>query len=247
MILLAGCANGSTNPDPSRGFTGVDSLLQAVRTVRPGDSLVIPGDTTYPTVYVGRALWMARNLTYRTDTLDSLTWCPSDSCPKYGRLYDWRAAKRGDSTIDDLCDINLPIRGICPSGWHVPSVADWDSLANTLGGMVRLGVLLRSRSGCDPPMDSTAEEPKDSIGFDALPAGYRFTGDQGYGLYGHTNSDSAFFGFGTTAAFWSGTGTLPGSCSSAWGVFISKDETGGSLFSIPRSSGLSIRCVKDSA
>ena len=246
MICLAGCATGSTNPNPPKNSPPTGSQTAVVRSVRPGDTLRIAGDSAYPTIYVGNVLWMARNLEFRTDTIDTLSWCPSDSCGKYGRLYSWRAAMRADSTINTLCDVYLPSRGICPVGWHLPTSDDWNALASAVGGMDRLGILLESRSGWDPPLYSSAETPTDSVGFQALPSGYRFTGDQGYGTYGHSNPDSAFLGLGTTAAFWSSTNKAPGTCWSAYALFLSKDEANGSLEMIPRSAGLSVRCVKDS-
>ena len=38
---------------------------------------------------------------------------------KYGQLYNWYA-------VDDE-------RGLCPSGWHVPSDEDWQDLEVFLG------------------------------------------------------------------------------------------------------------------
>lgn len=245
-LFLVGCATGSTNPDPARDTGSSNPQSEAVRTVRPGDSLRIPGDATYPTIYVGTTLWMASNLEFRTDTIDTLSWCPPEGCQKHGRLYSWRAAMRADSTINTLCDVYLPRRGICPAGWHLPSSDEWNALAASMGGMDRLGVLLESRSGWDPPLDETKETPTDSVGFQALPAGYRFTGDQGYGTYGHSIGDSAFLGTGSTAAFWSRTNKAPGTCWSAYALFLYKDQPNGSLILVPRSSGLSVRCVKDS-
>ena len=245
-IFLVGCTPGSTEPEASKSSTPTDSQAQAVRSVRSGAPLRIPGDTEYQTIYIGKTLWMASNLTFRNDTIDSLSWCPSDSCAKYGRLYSWRAAMRADSTINSACEVHLSSRGICPVGWHVPSKEEWNSMANAMGGLARLGTLLESRTGWDPPMEDTLEAPTDSVGFDALPAGYRFTGEQGHGTYGHTDPDSAYFDFGATAAFWSSTDALTGSCWSAWGLFLSKDAPSGSFYAVPRSSGLSVRCVKDS-
>jgi len=244
-VFVVGCDSGSTEPQPSKIGGGQDSMAQAVRTIRSGAPLRIQGDADYPTIYIGKTLWMATNLAFRTDTIDQLSWCPSDSCAKYGRLYDWRAAMRADSTIYTACDVNLPIRGICPVGWHLPTLQDWNTLADTLGGTARLGTILESRTGWAPPMEDTLESPTDSVGFDALPAGFRFTGNQGYGLAGHTLPDSSFFGLHGTAAFWTSTKTVAGSCWSAWGFFLTKDQSAGSLYTIPRSSGLSIRCVKD--
>lgn len=39
---------------------------------------------------------------------------------KYGRLYTWDAATKGNS--------GEKVQGICPNGWHIPTKAEWDTL-----------------------------------------------------------------------------------------------------------------------
>ncbi|MBO7414541.1 MAG: fibrobacter succinogenes major paralogous domain-containing protein [Fibrobacter sp.] len=85
----------------------------------------------YKTVEIGEQLWMAENLNYEVDE----SFCYNDSseyCAKYGRLYKWAAAL---GMPDSLCGYRhrcpLPsgdIQGVCPSGWHLPSVDDWQTL-----------------------------------------------------------------------------------------------------------------------
>ena len=92
----------------------------------------------YKTIVIGTQEWMAENLNtgvYRngdaivTD-LDNAAWGATTSgawsyynndasfaCP-YGKLYNWFACT--DS------------RGLCPTGWHVPSDAEWTTLTNFL-------------------------------------------------------------------------------------------------------------------
>jgi len=56
------------------------------------------------------------------------------NCAIYGRLYDWAAAM----ALPDYCnsspcedEITTPHhRGICPSGYHIPTTAEWDELEN---------------------------------------------------------------------------------------------------------------------
>ena len=45
---------------------------------------------------------------------------PSQSLSEYGRLYNWYA-------VDDA-------RGLCPSGWHVPTDGEWTAMTDFLGG-----------------------------------------------------------------------------------------------------------------
>ena len=93
----------------------------------------------YKTVKIGNQLWMAESLKvshYRNgDTIphvtDGSTWvtlttdgyCDYDNnetlVATYGRLYNWYAV------IDP--------RGLAPSGWHVPTDAEWKELEMYLG------------------------------------------------------------------------------------------------------------------
>ena len=87
-------------------------------------------EKTYKTVIIGEQEWMAENLafipdsgvfsTYRNDTT---------KISKYGYLYDWETAKE-----------------VCPTGWHLPSNAEWFVLTNFLGEEVA-GTKMKSNTG----------------------------------------------------------------------------------------------------
>jgi uncharacterized protein (TIGR02145 family) len=101
---------------------------------------------TYRTVKIGKQVWMAENLNYKTDS----SWCYDnnpDNCKKYGRLYFWNAATKA-----------------CPVGWHLPSNNEWNTLVNATGGS-SAGTRLKSKS---PNWNGT-----DDYGFSALPGGDR--------------------------------------------------------------------------
>jgi len=53
---------------------------------------------------------------------------------KYGALYNWYAASKNGGTGNG---------SIAPSGWHVPSVAEWGILATELGGDLIAGDKLK--------------------------------------------------------------------------------------------------------
>jgi uncharacterized protein (TIGR02145 family) len=95
----------------------------------------------YPTVVIGTQEWMARNLKvshYRNgEAIPNITllsewdalntgafcWYNNDAAtfePLFGKLYNWYA-------VNDS-------RNLCPSGWHVPSDAEWTTLVTSLGG-----------------------------------------------------------------------------------------------------------------
>ena len=103
----------------------------------------------YKTVKIGKQRWMAENLNYQTE---NGSWCnenKADNCKKYGRLYEWNAA-------------------VCPDGWHLPSLQEWEVLVAAAGGFDNAGKKLKSKSGWNEKGAST-----DNYGFSALPGGWR--------------------------------------------------------------------------
>jgi len=84
----------------------------------------------YKTVKIGEQTWMAENLNFNAK--GSLCSGKKEAnCTKYGRLYDWVTAMAlPDSCYKKSCvsQINANHQGICPSGWHIPSNADWNAL-----------------------------------------------------------------------------------------------------------------------
>ena len=124
----------------------------------------------YKTVKIGNQVWMAENLNFETD----LSYCYNDSaeyCTKYGRLYKWATAvgkPESECGYGKIC--SLPsgnIQGVCPSGWHVPSKDEWDTLFNAVGGQLTAGKMLKSTSDWIQDGNGT-----DEFGFSVLPSGY---------------------------------------------------------------------------
>jgi len=112
----------------------------------------------YKTVKIGTQTWMAENL----DNAVSGSVCynnSADSCSKYGRLYTWEAAKSA-----------------CPSGWHLPSDAEWETLTTFAGGEEIAGKKLKYRSGWNS-YDGVSGNGTDDYGFSALPGGGGLDGD----------------------------------------------------------------------
>jgi uncharacterized protein (TIGR02145 family) len=106
----------------------------------------------YRTVVIGGDRWMAQNLNYKTDS----SWCyenNTDSCTKYGRLYDWKTAKT-----------------VCPKGWKLPDTVNWRKLVTTAGDEMTAGRKLKAKNRWNKNGNGT-----DDFGFSAMPGGYRST------------------------------------------------------------------------
>jgi len=103
----------------------------------------------YRTVNIGHLTWMAENLNYNAAS----SGCYENraaNCEKYGRLYDWSAAKEA-----------------CPAGWHLPSDEEWTALTDFVGDRNTAGGKLKSTGGWRDNGNGT-----DGYGFSALPGGY---------------------------------------------------------------------------
>ena len=90
----------------------------------------------------------------------------------YGKLYNWFA-------------VNDP-RGLAPSGWHIPSQAEWVTLQNCLGNDPGGKVKETGTAHWNPPNTGATN----SSGFTALPAGSR------------SNSNGVFEGIGGGTTWW---------------------------------------------
>ena len=101
-------------------------------------SITDPRDgRSYRVVTIGEQTWMAENLGYydtlAVPSLVERSECSDDPalCSKTGRLYYWDAVVgvpsdfNADTLKARLCE---PVQGICPAGWHVPSLDEWSRL-----------------------------------------------------------------------------------------------------------------------
>ena len=202
-MLLAGILMPTTifaqsntlfNPDYNGdGFIGVDDILGALSfydtawdgPVSPswscGEAITYAG-VGYSTVQIGDQCWFAENLRTTTylngdaipQNLSDGDWFSTTSGamafytggPAYGGLYNWYA-------VDDA-------RGLCPSGWHVPTDGEWTILTDHLGGESVAGGQMKANYGWFNDGNGT-----NSSGFSGLPGGYRYyDGSFGFAGYG---------------------------------------------------------------
>jgi uncharacterized protein (TIGR02145 family) len=123
----------------------------------------------YKTVKIGTQTWMAENLGYNATGSKCYDNKPAN-CDKYGRLYDWIAAKDA-----------------CPNGWHLPSNAEWDVLYRYVDGTSgtegpyeseTAGKYLKAKSGWND-YEGKSGNGEDKFGFSALPGGSGYS----YGVF----------------------------------------------------------------
>lgn len=193
----------------------------------------------YNTVEIGSQCWMKENLNYAAVG----SWCYNDNaanCNTYGRLYSWYTLMNGSSGSN-----NNPsgVQGICPSGWHVPSLSEWEQLTNYLqfngynyDGTTDWDKVGKSISATSSwtysavtgAVGNTDYPAKRNItGFTALPAGIRDGGYIEIGMYAS---------FATT--YEDGTSNNRGRK-----IYYNQPNVAG--YSINKNTGQSLRCVKD--
>ena len=201
---------------------------------------------TYKTVKIADQWWMAQNLNLETEN----SYCPADSiCAKNGRFYTWAAAMDSAGKwseggkgcgLNRTCTPSYPVRGVCPSGWHLPSKDELEILRTAVGEFGPAGTLLKSADGWIGGFvnkagglivyDSLATNGKgtDNFGFTALPTGYW---DE---IVMQDN------GFVTT--FWSSSEYEPGRATL---LYLSALMENTMIDSGSKGSARSVRCVKD--
>ena len=192
---------------------------------------------SYKTVSIGTQTWMAQNLNYETANSYCYGNTPSN-CTKYGRLYTWAAAMdsagswsaNGKGCGDaKTCTPTYPVRGVCPTGWHLPTNAEFETLCTAVGGSSTAGTKLKLTSGWND-FEGKSGNGVDAYSFSALPAGYR-----------NYNEDYNFEG--NYAFFWSST-EISSNYAYDMDLRYSNDYASlknGSL----KNDGFSVRCVKD--
>ncbi len=187
----------------------------------------------YETVIFDGKVWMTQNL-YVTkynngDAIPNITdkavWSTlttgsfavynneNNNVGTYGLLYNWYAV--GDA------------RGICPSGWHVATDAEWSSLSDFLGGKEISGGKLKSVGTTEwtiPNKGATNQS-----GFTGLPGGAR-------GSNGNYGSIGAY-GF-----FWTNTAL---SLQFANYYYLDYSTTALERSDSDKKLGLSVRCVRN--
>jgi uncharacterized protein (TIGR02145 family) len=186
---------------------------------------------SYPTREIGGYCWMLRNLRVtRFANGDTIAWGTEPArwvqnsegmhrtyanqatyLSTYGRLYNHKAA--ADS------------RGLCPTGWRIPSAEEWTTFTSRLEGDAQAGGILKSTQFWSPPNTAAV----DGGGFRALPGGY--TDDRGIDA-----------GITLQGYWWSATESNPWN---AKALNLRHNSGASFVVDMPKHSGLTIRCIKE--
>ena len=201
----------------------------------------------YPTVQIGTQCWFAKNLAYLPEVQGNDTTFVNMGNAKtpaygvynytgdnvveakattnyqtYGVLYNWYAAVATSSTTG-----TEGLQGACPTGWHIPTSAEFATLSTYLGGDSVSGGKLKQTGTTHwftPNTGATNES-----GFTVLPAGYRYY------------TSGAFSNMGYNTFFWSSSFSSP----NALNRFLYYYYTSFNSNSYSPVYGFSVRCIED--
>ena len=202
----------------------------------PGTPSVTDIDgNVYNTVQIGNQCWMQSNLKVSK-------YKNGDNIPTGLSNSAWGSTTVGAYAINDNNSVNhglygklynhyavMDARGLCPSGWHVPTDGEWTTLETFLGGSSVAGGALKSTtiqptpgSWLSPNVGAT-----NSSGFSAGPGGRRY--------FNGVSVDVGNYGY-----WWSSSlsGTL------AWNRFLGYNNGNLNRASQNRTNGFSVRCLK---
>lgn len=244
----------------NNGHNGANHGLEAVENGQIYSVTDYDGNE-YPVVQIGSQCWLAENMrcthspitgTYIVNNSfthdnfieysfgdkmarwydnDSLTYAPKH----YGLLYNWSAAVDVYNTnhaVDTVFPGNR--QGICPTGWHVPSKAEWEILlystgADTLPGIIASGYDWESNDIAGSPGDYS-NPLRNSTGFEAFPIGFCFE----------------FFQYsGSVSHFWSATQVQDSYHSSAYYLRMFHNSKHISMAMNGKYNGFGVRCLRD--
>lgn len=188
----------------------------------------------YTSVNIGTQTWLAENLkTTKYANGESIlkiiddtewqntaygAWCYFENLAEfevpYGKLYNWMAVTDG--------------RNVCPSGWHVPSDSEWQTLINYLAGSAIAGNKLKETGSAH--WVSGNEFATNSSGFTALPGGAQ-SGSPGWSYPAQS-----------LGMFWS---TAPAGIENAYGYYLFDAYQSVTKQGYLKRTGMSVRCIKD--
>lgn len=201
-------------------------------------------DNTYSYKAIGTQVWMTENLAYLPSVVgpdigsngvpkyyvynyggDNITTAKTyNEYLYYGVLYNWLAAMAmSTSSTANPSDV----QGVCPTGWHLPSDAEWTQLTDYLGGVLVAGGKMKETGTTHWTSNTGATNES---GFTGLPGGFRSYG-------------GAFAEIGNYGYWWSSS--EGSSSTNSYRRYISYNNDDVDRHYADNSQGFSVRCVRD--
>jgi len=228
-IVDGGSCDG-TNSDCQSGACLGGTCLAACSSRTACGTACSYGGGVYNSVTIGTQCWFKENLNVGTklagglpsdpfdynnieklcygnnDTNNGSGGCNTGTATGGGGLYSWAEANGLASSCNaGSCSVSSPNRGICPSGWHIPTDSELTSLTNYLsanssywcgGASANIAKALAKTSSWNSSATACAvgnnQAINDTSGFSLLAGGYR-------------NTSGSYLGYGQSARIWSAT------------------------------------------
>lgn len=223
--------SAGVNQDLKVDFTPTDAVTYNTISKTVKINVFVFGSVTdydgnvYKTITIGTQTWMAENLksTHYADGTsipDVVSYNNTDdNAAKYGRLYTWDAAMNGVTTEK--------AQGVSPTGWHIPSNSEWQTMDDYLGGSSVAGGKLKAITDWNSPNTGATN----LSGFSALPGGEY-----------DAHQFIIFQQMGTSAVFWTSTNI---SSTLARERYLLYNDAKSSIYDWYKIMKYSIRCIKD--
>ena len=203
----------------------------------PGPNITDAENNTYKTVTIGTQTWMAENLKvtkyndgtaipnvtgnteWQNNTSGAWAYYNNDVAnnAKYGKLYNWYAVSKTSNSN----------KNVCPTGWHVPTDAEWTVLTEYLGSASVAGGKMKevgTTSWNSPNTDAT-----NTSLFTGLPGGVR-------------NFNGSYYYIGGFGYWWSSTEYITGD---VWYRYLNDNNGDADRNNFSKKYGLSVRCLRD--
>ena len=171
ILILVSCQKGSSS----------NPKTKASASSTPGSGVTDVNGKTYKTIKIGKQEWMAENLdvtTYNDKTpikeskhdlewMEHITqwlgfkeavWHNRDGLIQYGKIYNGYVVESE--------------KKVCPTGWHIPSKIEWETLINTVGGEQDAGTSLKQagyQNWKKTNWSNAYDTATNSSGFTAIP------------------------------------------------------------------------------